>query len=122
MNGVTVAPSLAGCGLGELEVRPAWDVDGVAVRVAKTQWPGHLQVAVFGLGTSLVPLGPSPASTPLAPCLLLPSPDLLVLLPPAAPFLLPIPPAARPIAIHAQAVLLTPFGFETTNANLVLAQ
>lgn len=119
----SVLPALPGCGFNELDVRPAWDVSGVALRMPQAQWPGSPHVAVFGLGADIVPLSPPPITSPLQPCLLLPSPDLLVLMPPSLELVLPIPASVRPIALYTQVVVVPVFvaGLETTNAVMVLA-
>ena len=66
-------------------------------------WSKDPVVAVLGLGTQPTLLPPSPLSP--VPCLLLPSPDLVLLMPPSG-FDLPIPPAVRPLNLYVQGVEL----------------
>lgn len=80
-------------------------------------WPAP-QVVVFGLGLQPILL---PSST-LLPCLLLPSPDLVLFLPPAQALDLPIPAAVRPVLLWTQGVVLDPTGLQTTNGSYVTAQ
>ena len=122
LNGVQALPALPGCGGNALQVRPAWDVDGVVLRLSPVLWQGFPYLAVFGLGTSMLTLGPPPAITPLQACVLMPSPDVVLLMPPSGEMLLPIPAAVRPIAIFTQAVVFTGSvtSLQTTDASLVL--
>lgn len=76
-----------------------------------------LSVAVFGLGTQPVLLG----GTYSGPCLLLPTPDLVVFAPASSAVTLTIPQAARPITIWTQAVTFEPVGLTTTSAYRVQA-
>ncbi|HZN42041.1 MAG TPA: hypothetical protein VFD82_24790 [Planctomycetota bacterium] len=73
-------------------------------------------VLVLGLGLQPVVI---PASLP-TPCLLLPTPDLLVV-PGLSPFFLPLPPAVRPVTVWVQGVAVTPTGLATTDGFTVIA-
>lgn len=94
-----VAPSFVGTGIG-LAQSPAWVSDPA--------------VAVLGLA-------PQPVLLPVTNCLLLPSPDLILFLPPYQLLELPLPPALRPMRFWAQAVVLNWSGLVTTNAYDVFA-
>lgn len=69
-------------------------------------------LVVMGLGLQPVLLPPNG----VLPCLLLPSVDLLLLLPVTNQVTLPLPPAVRPVTFWAQAVKLAPQGLLVTNA------
>lgn len=79
-------------------------------------WPGLL---VFGLGIQATPLPASVAVSPL--CLLLPSPDVVLLVPPA-PHRLSIPARVRPLTLWTQEVVLTPQGLATTDGYRIEAR
>jgi hypothetical protein len=118
MAGIGIAPALLGC-------------DPVRYHMAAPTFSGNLQmqvgfditnpvplVFVIGLSAQPIVLG----TMPPMPCLLLPAPDLLVLLPPSPPtFLLPLPAALRPVAFFTQAVALDQLGLLTTNGFFVTA-
>lgn len=74
-------------------------------------------VTVFGFG--LNPLLLPPATT--GPCLLLPTPDVLVLMTPGQPFSVALPAAVRPIVFHAQLAVVTPQGILTSDAYQIVA-
>src|SRR5262245_20191194 len=105
-NRVDIFPLLQGClADGFLRLEEAFAHDGVLLRVP----PGSLCVAVLGLGVQPFLLTVQSGW----PCILLPSPDVLLVIPPNG-FDLPIPAAARPIDIYAQGVMLDPLGLWTT--------
>ncbi|HEX5054814.1 MAG TPA: hypothetical protein VFZ65_23760 [Planctomycetota bacterium] len=115
-NHLGVLPAAAGCANQAATLRAAWDLDSMLLDV-DTSVATPLVVGVFGLSPAPVVL-PN-ASLPL-PCLLVPSPDLLVVVTPGG-FTLHVPPAARPVSIWAQGVQVTAAGLATTNGFLVLA-
>jgi hypothetical protein len=73
---------------------------------------------VLVLGLSAFPLILPPMGA--LPCVLWPSPDILVPMPNLgsgpSQFVVPLPPVLRPITFHAQAVRVTASGLQTTNA------
>jgi hypothetical protein len=97
----------------------AWLVHGVAPRFdgnLDLSFDSPLQplqpgVVVLGLAPQPVLLG----MLPNAACLLMPSPDLLVLTLPGTTLTLNVPPAARPVTIWTQAVGLQFGGLVTSN-------
>ena len=78
-------------------------------------------VLALGLGVQPVLL---PAASPSLPCLLLPSIDATVVMPPVFqdPFNVELPPAVRPVTFWAQAVAVTPAGLRTTAGFRIHAQ
>jgi hypothetical protein len=72
---------------------------------------------VFGLGLAPVIL---PSPLPL-PCLLLPTIDIVALIPSPNTYSLPLPPSVRPVTFHTQAVPITGLGFESTGSYRVIA-
>jgi hypothetical protein len=109
-NDLQVSPLIGGCGSGSIDVGDSLANYGVHVG----GWSVDLPLAVLGLGTQPTLLPPSPLSP--VPCLLLPSPDLVLLLPPTG-FDLPIPPSVRPINLYVQGV-----GLELNTAQLSTLQ
>jgi hypothetical protein len=73
-------------------------------------WPDS-SLAVIGLSYAPVLFPAFPQTF----CLLVPSPDLLILLPPIGVVTLVVPPAARPITLWTQAIPLNPGPPTTTN-------
>ncbi|MBL8751151.1 MAG: hypothetical protein JNK78_18480 [Planctomycetes bacterium] len=72
---------------------------------------------VFGLGVFPFVL---PSAAP-SPCVVLPTLDIVALIPSPLGYSLPLPPAVRPVTFWAQAVPLTPAGFEATGAYRIQA-
>ena len=97
---------------GFLRLEDAFAHDGVRLQVPA----GCLCVGVLGLGVQPLVLSVQGG----LPCLLLPSPDVLVVIP-ANGFDLPIPAAARPIDFYAQAVWFDFQGLPTTTGYRVSA-
>lgn len=116
-NGVLVQPLLVGCASTYLHVLPSFVGDGIDLVAQPSSLPPDPAVAVLGLGVQPVAL---PWTTQL-PCLLLPSPDLLLWLPPLQAVNLPLPATLRPIVFFAQGVVLVPGGLHTTGASSVQA-
>jgi hypothetical protein len=115
-----IYPLLQGCYGGGYVVVPRFD--GNLDYWVNTMHSG-IAVAVFGLDTQPLFLGaqsPGPFS-PLLPCVLLPRPDFVAVLPSLAPQTLVIPPAARPVALYSQAVLIDSSGLWTSLAHRIYA-
>jgi hypothetical protein len=74
-------------------------------------------VTVFGFGQNPTLLPSVPSGT----CLLLPTPDVLVLMTPGQPFSVALPAAVRPIVFHAQLAVVTPAAILTSDAYQILA-
>ena len=101
----TAFPMLSGCIEAGYVVSPRFD--GNLDFWVNSQHPG-IAVAVFGLATQPLYLGsqaPGPFS-PVLPCVLIPRPDLIVLLPSLAAETLVVPPVARPLMLYSQSVRL----------------
>lgn len=98
-NHILKIPLGSGC-FNLMVANQAFAHDGIRLEVPYTFVP---VVAVLGLSAqpTFLPSGGAPL-----PCLLVPNPDLVVLLPSQGGFNLPIPPAARPINVFAQGVSL----------------
>ena len=115
-----IAPLASGCSGDELAVSRLFASPDVIRIDAPPSSFASLTVLVMGLD-----LGPAVlpgVSLNGLPCLLLPRPDLLVLLPYLGQFQFTIPPAARPIDIHVQGVEpVVGAGLLTTQAALVRA-
>ncbi|MFN3242498.1 MAG: hypothetical protein ACE37K_13425 [Planctomycetota bacterium] len=97
---------------GQRVALPAFPQSGVLFGVGVASGPA---VAVYGLGVQPTLL---PNSGALQPCLLVPSPDLVVLIPPNG-HLLGLPAAVRPITVYVQGVVLLPTGLGTSNGFVV---
>ncbi|MEZ6038715.1 MAG: hypothetical protein R3F29_14630 [Planctomycetota bacterium] len=109
-NHLQVSPALPGCESQQLTLLQSFTGRGLNWYATALSNP---VVGVIGL--DLQPVFLSPVFP--TPCLLLPSPDLLVLLPPNPQFFhLSLPPAIRPVTFWTQGVSLTPLGLGTTNA------
>lgn len=113
-SGVSSSMILYGCGADPFGVWPTWNGGIEYGGASPSPFP---RVAVLGL--QVQPLLLQALTSP--PCLLLPSPDVLVLLSTWAPQSLAIPAAVRPIMIVAQAVEVDPLGLLTSNAFQVFA-
>jgi len=111
-NFLAIQPAIFGCETASAYMLPAFSQSGVLFGVGNAAGPA---VAVFGLGVQPVIL---PNSSSLLQCLLIPSPDAVLLLPPTG-YQLGLPMAVRPITIYAQAVLLLPAGLGTSNGFIV---
>jgi hypothetical protein len=111
---MSVTSYVAGCSDYQYAALPTFGGD---LQCAPSAPATLLSVAVFGLGTQPVLLG----GTYRGPCVLLPTPDLVVFAPASSPVTLTIPQAARPITIWTQGVLLEPVGLTTTPAYRVQA-
>jgi hypothetical protein len=119
-NNLQILPALAGCLDNGVFAVPAWDASGVALTPLTIVPPPvpPLRIAVAGLTAqpSFLP----PVGGPF-PCLLLPSPDLVVV-PTTNDFELALPPAVRPVTVFLQYVVLMPNGMlGTSNAYAVHA-
>jgi hypothetical protein len=112
-SGVFSSMILGGCG-AHFDVVPTWGGDIVYGSPFPSPFP---KVAVLGLQVQPLLM---PAQVGF-PCLLLPSPDLLVLLSASTAQSLAIPAAVRPITIWAQAVEVDPLGLLTSGAYQVFA-
>lgn len=102
LNDVTIVQTGVGCPLPlEFRVNEAFDHRGVRLGLPNSQ---ELHVVVLGLAAQpmWLPVGGS------WPCLLMPSPDVLVLGQPGGVDL-PIPASVRPFSFHTQAVALLGF-------------
>ena len=99
-----------------LSIAPAFANAGVGLDLVPSQ---DLTVLVLGLAQQplLLPGGV------LAPCLVVPAPDVLLVVPPSVYFWsqVPLPAAVRPVTFHAQAVRLAASGLLTTDAFSVVA-
>lgn len=104
-----VTSMLPGCASPIVVYEPRFDGDLEFELVMPTLDP---LVMVFGLGMQAQLLG----SFGSYPCLLLPPPDAVLLLPPQSRQSLSIPPAVRPIQVFAQPVEVTLFGLRTGEA------
>lgn len=112
-NQLQVVPSVGGCGLStpDFWAIPTYADSGIDLGCNLIVDP---MVFVLGLAAQPVLL---PASVPA--CVLMPSPDLLVLPTPTAfqaIVHLPLPASVRPLSLWAQAVRLAPQGLLSTNA------
>ena len=102
-NGLDISRVVIGCSPSNaLECHPSFVGTGVDFWASSS--PFYPSVLVLGLG-------PQPVVFPTVlgvPCILGPSPDLLVLVTPSTtmPFTLPLPPAVRPVTVYAQVVQL----------------
>jgi hypothetical protein len=76
-------------------------------------------IVVLGLGSMPVLFPSMPWSGPA--CLLMPTPDLLLAVPVALELEIPLPAAVRPVTLHAQAVVVSPFGLQTSDAYRIQA-
>ncbi|HEX5051625.1 MAG TPA: hypothetical protein VFZ65_07640 [Planctomycetota bacterium] len=111
---------LPGCNGGGYSVAARFD--GNLDYWVSVMHPG-VAVAVFGLVSQPLYLGsqsPGPFS-PVLPCVLLPRPDFVAVLPTLAPQTLVIPPAARPIEFYSQSVQIDAAGLSTSTAYLTYA-
>jgi len=109
-NDLNVTRAALGCSPHALELLPVFEQRGLLYRLPFGV--GNPGVAVFG--TSVQPaLLPSSA---IGPCLLVPAPEVLVLMP--DPILLPLelPDTIRPFTIWTQVALLAATGVELTDA------
>jgi hypothetical protein len=90
---------------------PSFVGSGVGIVV-----PPSLDLRVLALGLSQQPFL-LPTSMAL-PCLVVPAPDVLILVPnvTALQVEIPLPAAVRPVTVHAQAIGLSPAGLVTTDA------
>jgi hypothetical protein len=116
-NQMGIFPATNGCRDNTSTLDEAWDQNGIVFDHQALSPAPLLTVAVLGLSLQIVQL---PNASVLLPCLLLPSPDLVVLMPPGG-LALPLPPAVRPITNWAQCVLLEPTGITTSNGFAVAA-
>ncbi|HEX5050658.1 MAG TPA: hypothetical protein VFZ65_02695 [Planctomycetota bacterium] len=116
-NNLSINAAVAGCALDSLFVQPSFAGRGFATQMLTI----HPTVLVLGLGVQPVtlPAPPSPGSG--FPCLLLPSPDLLVLTGFAQGFELALPAAVRPLTLWVQGVVVAPAGLGTTTGYSVTA-
>jgi hypothetical protein len=110
----SVLPVLSGCSSDVLVYEPRFD-GGLDYAIVTPSF--GLAVMVFGLAPQPLLLG-SPFSLP---CLLLPSPDAVLLLPVQSQQTLPIPPSVRPLQFWAQMVQVTPVGLLTGDAVRITA-
>ncbi|MFO1078373.1 MAG: hypothetical protein U1E73_11685 [Planctomycetota bacterium] len=92
-----VVPIAFGCSGSYYEAVPTFSGD-VQVMVGTTFIDPAVAVFGFGVSPLLLP------SQPFQVCLLMPRPDVLLMLMPWQPVTLPIPPAARPFVFYTQTV------------------
>lgn len=90
--------------------------DGRGLDFVVPQDPAEPAVIVFGFAPQPLVLGLLEA----LPCVLLPSPDVVVL-PPSYSFHLPLPASVRPATLFVQGVKLLPQGLATTDGYSVMA-
>jgi len=110
---VTAKRNVLGCSYSSLVATPVFGLDGI--RIGDPLWNVHVLVFVFGWDLQPVML-PSLTSN----CLLMPSPDDLVLLPPQPWFDLAIPTAVRPLSLYVQGV--NAINLQTSDGFLISAQ
>jgi hypothetical protein len=109
-NDHTITEQVQGCSAFEqLILGPAFENRGVEVIVPTVPAP---VVAVFGFTARPQLLSPMFAT----PCLLIPSPDVALFLPPMQPLRLGLPAALRPLRLWVQGVGLTTRGLSTTGS------
>lgn len=99
-NNISVTPAVLGCTATTVVIGPSMIHDGLILQRAQILPVAHF--VVFGLSLQPVIL----PTTGAPPCLLLPSPDLAVLLPFGGTFDLDLPPAVRPVTFWVQSVVL----------------
>lgn len=120
-TGPTVTTALGGCTSSEYYwVQPTFAGNLNAYAESYSTVP-PLMLAVLGLGVQPLVLGAT-----ATPCVLFPSPDLVMLVapatlptlpvPPIPAFTLPIPPGVGPLSLWTQAVVVAPGGLTTTTA------
>ncbi len=114
-NNLVVQQTAFGCATtpyaNTLPFGPAFLATGVGVVVPSSQ-----ELRVLALGLSQQPfLLPTPVALP---CLIVPAPDVLFLVPTniSLGVVIPLPAAVRPVTLHAQAIGLSPAGLVTTDA------
>lgn len=118
-NQLTVVQSAVSCVWPApltLRVTPSFVQRGVEIMAPVTQ---GLAVLVLGLSSSPFLL-PTPVSLP---CLVVPTPDVLLLVPPnvVTGIQIPLPAAVRPASFHAQVVRLSSVGLLTSDAYVIQA-
>jgi hypothetical protein len=114
---IFIVPAILGCNVGHQQVAfPNFD-NGLELRTVGPLLASQPTVGILGLGVQPIVL----PSAQTFPCLLLPTPDLLVFLPVGQAFTLLLPAAVRPITFWTQAVVLDPMGLQTTNGFQVSA-
>jgi hypothetical protein len=121
-NNVATWQIASGCGTAAhaLKVLPIFTDRGVRLYVPPLSTGSTPMPSVLVVGTSAQPQLLPPFQG--LPCLVVPSPDLLLLSTAqgqAVP--VPLPLAVRPLQFHVQAVVLAPWGLTTTDAFLVSA-
>lgn len=114
-NNLTVSPVAMPCASNDmLQVLPSFVGQGIETLVYGTPPTG---IVVLGLG----PFPQALPTTSATPCVLLPSPDLVIYAPYPQTFYLPLPAAVRPLTLWMQGVSITPTGLGTTLGYTVLA-
>jgi hypothetical protein len=116
-NDLTAVPVAIGCSASgwPLALQPVFVDRGLDLLVWPSTYP-----TVFVLGLSLQPV--LLPSMPWGPCLLVPSPDILLVPPPGATWLhVPLPAALRPVQFWVQAVEVVAPDLWTTDAYAVSA-
>jgi hypothetical protein len=112
---IITTPIVAGCDLGHGQaLLPTFGGD-LRVQTTGPLLYSNLSVAVFGF-TPQPFLLPTPMPTQ---CLLLPSPDVVLFVPPPQLLIVPLPQAVRPATFWVQAVVLDPLGLTTTTGSRV---
>lgn len=106
-NGLIVQPTVPGCSADELWLLPTFAGSGIELITATANHPVFAVIGFHLQPQFLSPLFP-------APCLLLPSPDVVMHVPTWPPVVIPLPAAVRPLSFSAQGVALTPNGPATT--------
>lgn len=99
-NDLVQTTMVTGCSLAPLnfQIHESFVDRGIDI-LTQQQLPNHATIAVIGLQPQPVLL----PSDPAAPCILLPSPDIL-----SFDLHLPLPPALRPLTFYVQGVIFIP--------------
>lgn len=99
-NNLTITTQIQGCTADFLSVEPSFQGTGLEFFV-QPMFAGDLSVGVIGLGVQ-----PVVTSLVYPGCVLMPTPDLLVVMPGLLGSQLPLPASVRPLDLFLQAVVL----------------
>jgi hypothetical protein len=115
-NQLSIQPITPGCAPYDLVVEPSFVGNGLQIsgRSYFSPGSGFYDMAFVVLGTGVQPVT-LPSSFSFPGCLLLPSPEIVVPLPPFARLQLPLPAAVRPITFLVQGVDLWGSGLGYTD-------
>ncbi len=107
-NGLTITEMVSECrGVTPTPAPVAAPIfPGTGIQLTPQGYGGELALVVLGLSPQPLVLGAFAG----LPCILLPSPDLILLPSAANPASLPLPAAVRPVTLYAQGVTLLPSG------------